>query len=58
MFEAGFAYILSKSLMNTRTKNPNSTIRRVWIFLFINVFHVLQSNFTDSKLLNKLITSC
>ena len=22
MFEAGFTYILSKSLMNTRTKNP------------------------------------
>ena len=32
MFEAGFAYILSKSLMNTRTKNPRSIGRGFLLF--------------------------
>ncbi len=33
MFEAGFTYILSKSLMNTRTKNK----RHTWVCLLFLV---------------------
>ena len=40
MFEAGFAYILSKSLINTRTKNPERLCSRDFYFFF-----ALSSNF-------------
>ena len=38
MFEAGFAYILSKSLMNTRTKKDQSTNRAGLLFYYIFFF--------------------
>ena len=39
MFGADFTYILSKSLMNTRTKNPNLTFRLNLDF-FIVAFYI------------------
>ena len=41
MFEAGFAYILSKSLMNTRTKNPLIPFGIGGFFFFSNILIIL-----------------
>ena len=46
MFEAGFTYILSKSLMNTRTKNPVRLYE--WDFYFFIRIILINSVFGDN----------